>query len=127
MAQTKAAAIQAFFERFLPAYEETTVPQGAALPYLTYALVTDSFHADGSGDTSISVSLWYRGTTWKPCNAMAEKMSETLGFDGLVIPAADGYIWLKRGTPFAQNMSDPDDDQIRRKIINVTAEYLTKN
>jgi len=122
MAQTKAAAMQAFFERFLPAYEETTVPQGAALPYLTYALVTDSFHADGSGDTSISVSLWYSGTTWKPCNAMADKMSEALGFDGLVIPAADGYVWLKRG-----NMSDPDDDQIRRKIINVTAEYLTKN
>lgn len=32
---------------------------------------------------------------------------------------------LKRGSPFAQRMSDPNDDMIRRIYINITAEFLT--
>ena len=36
-----------------------------------------------------------------------------------------GAIWIKRGEPFAQNMGDQNDDMIRRKIINLSVEYLT--
>ena len=32
---------------------------------------------------------------------------------------------LKRGSPFAQRMSDPNDDMIRSIYINITVEFLT--
>lgn len=123
---TKAQAIHAFFSRFLPAYEETTVPAGdisAEMPYITYNLVTSSFDL---GDTSIDASLWYRSTSWKDINAKTEEISEAISYGGTLLPCDGGYIWLKRGNPFAQNMGDDADNMIRRKLLNVTAEYLTK-
>lgn len=123
---TKAQAIHAFFSRFLTAYEETTVPAGdiaAEMPYITYNLVTSSFDL---GDISIDASLWYRSTSWKDINAMTEKISAAIGYGGTLLPCDGGYIWLKRGSPFAQNMGDDTDNMIRRKLLNITAEYLTK-
>ena len=43
---TKAAAIYQFWNSFgLTAYEENTVPDDAAFPYITYQLVTPCFSA----------------------------------------------------------------------------------
>ena len=55
---TKAAAIYQFWSGFgLTAYEENTVPENAAFPYVTYQLVTDSFDRE----VAATASLWYRG------------------------------------------------------------------
>ena len=40
-------------------------------------------------------------------------------------PCDGGAVWLKRAEPFAQSMGDSNDDMIKRKIINISAEYLT--
>ena len=110
---------------FLPAYEETTVPSGdmsPEFPYLTYSLSTSSFD---EGEVPISVSLWYRGTSWSAANKKADEISEYIG-NAYPIKCNGGNIWIKRGTPFAQNMGDDSDDMIRRKLINLTVEYNTK-
>ena len=41
------------------------------------------------------------------------------------MPVDGGVLWLKRGTPFAQSMGDETDDLIKRKYLNITAEFLT--
>lgn len=124
---TKAAAIYQFWAGFgLNAYEETIVPTGddaPEFPYITYSLVTDSF---GGGEVALPGSLWYRSTSWVEINAKADEISEYLGLGGVVLSCDGGSIWLKPGQPFAQNMSDPSDEMIRRKYINLTAEYITK-
>lgn len=119
---TKAAAIYQFWSGFgLTAYEENTVPTDAAFPYITYQLVTDSFDRE----IPLTASLWYRIENWTGINAKTEEISQTISRGGKIIPCDDGAIWLKRGQPFAQSMGDESDDLIKRKYLNITAEFMT--
>ena len=119
---TKAAAIYQFWSGFgLTAYEENSVPDDAAFPYITYQLVTDGFDRE----ITLTASLWYRGESWTAINAKTEEISQKISRGGKIIACDGGAIWLKRGQPFAQSMGDESDDLIKRKYLNITAEYLT--
>ena len=56
--------------------------------------------------------------------SMLSGQPRILGVLSLVL-IVGGYIWLRRGSPFAQSMGDPDDNMIRRKLLSVNAMYLT--
>ena len=122
---TKAATIYEFWNSFeMPAYEENSVPTGEdapEFPYITYQLVTDSL----GNEVAMTVSLWYRGTSWVEANAKTEEISQRIGRKGAVLDCNGGKVWIKQGTPFAQNMGDESDNLIKRKYLNITAEYLT--
>ena len=122
---TKAATIYEFWNSFeMPAYEENSVPTGEdapKFPYITYQLVTDSL----GNEVAMTASLWYRGTSWVEANAKTEEISQRIGRKGAVLDCNGGKVWIKRGTPFAQNMGDESDNLIKRKYLNITAEYLT--
>ena len=119
---TKAAAIYQFWNSFgLTAYEENTVPTDADFPYITYQLVTDSFDRE----IPVTASLWYRSESWTGINAKTKEISQKISRGGKVIPCDSGAIWLKRGQPFAQSMGDESDDLIKRKYLNITAEFMT--
>ena len=119
---TKAAAIYQFWSSFgLTAYEENTVPTDVAFPYITYQLVTDSFDRE----IPLTASIWYRSESWAGINAKAEEISKKISRGGKIIPCDGGAIWLKRGQPFAQNMGDESDNLIKRKYLNITAEFMT--
>ena len=119
---TKAAAIYQFWSSFgLTAYEENTVPEDTVFPYITYQLVTDSFDRE----VAATASLWYRSESWTAINAKTEEISAHIGLGGKIIKCDGGYIWIKRGQPFAQNMGDEKDDLIKRKYINVIYEFMT--
>ena len=119
---TKAAAIYQFWNSFgLTAYEENTVPDDAKFPYITYQLVTDSFDRE----VAVTASLWYRSESWTDINAKTDEISQEISRGGKIIACDGGAIWLKRGQPFAQNMRDESDDLIKRKYLNITAEFMT--
>ena len=119
---TKAAAIYQFWSGFgLTAYEENTVPTDASFPYVTYQLVTDSFDRE----VAATASLWYRDESWTAINAKTEEISQKISRGGKIIACDGGVIWLKRGQPFAQSMGDESDDLIKRKYLNITAEFMT--
>lgn len=119
---TKAAAIYQFWNNFgLTAYEENSVPTDAAFPYITYQLVTDSFDRE----IPFTASLWYRSESWAGINAKTEEISQKISRGGKIVPCSGGAIWLKRGQPFAQNMGDESDNLIKRKYLNITAEFMT--
>ena len=122
---TKEAALYNFWSMFgLPAYEENSVPSGedgAEFPYITYQVVTDSF----GNDVAMAGSVWYRSTSWKEANAKAQEISNVLGSGGVTLACDGGIIWLRRGVPFAQNMGDESDNLIKRKYLNITAEFMT--
>lgn len=127
---TKDKALYAFFSGFgLPAYPDNAVlnengEEDVELPYLTYTPVFDAW---GGEPVSLTVNLWYRTESETIPNAKAQELSDAIGMGGKVIPCNEGYIWLKRGSPWCQNMADEVDPAIKRRYINVTAEYLTKN
>ena len=119
---TKAAAIYQFWSSFgLTAYEEHSVPDDAAFPYITYQLVTDSFDRE----VPVTASIWYRSESWTAINAKTEEISQKISRGGKIVSCDGGAIWLKRGQPFAQNMRDESDDLIKRKYLNITAEFIT--
>lgn len=117
----KAQAIHSFWSSFgLPAYDENSVPDNAVMPYITYSLVTDSLEYI----VLLTGSLWYRDTSWEDITLKAMEISAYL-MTGPVIPLDErGYVYLYRGTPFAQRMGD-EDDMIKRIYFNVNCEYLT--
>ena len=119
---TKAAAIYQFWNSFgLTAYDENTVQTDADFPYITYQFVTDSFDRE----ILLSASLWYRSESWTEINAKTEEISQKISRGGKIIACDGGAVWLKRGQPFAQNMGDESDDLIKRKYLNITAEFMT--
>ncbi len=121
---TKAGAIYDFWNSFgLTTYEENTVPTDAKFPYITYQLVTDSF----GREVQMTASIWYRNSSWLEANAKVEDISSAIGMGGVRLNFDNGAIWLKRGSPFAQNMGDDSDNLIKRKYLNLSAEYISEN
>lgn len=119
----KEQAIYNFWSGFgLMAYDETIVPDSAQMPRITYSVAT------GSLDEVISMtaSLWYRSTSWAAITKLKNQIAEYIGVGGKVIPIEGGYMWVVRGAPFAQRMSD-EDGQVRRIYLQVQAEFLTAN
>ena len=122
---TKAAALYQFFSSFdMPAYTSTSVPEDAIFPYLTYELITSTWEA---GEVSLTVNLWFYTESEKIPNTKADEISRAIGLGGKILPCDGGYIWLKRGSPWCQSLSDETSPTIKRRYINVTAEYLTEN
>ena len=121
---TKGDALQSFFNSIMPSYAESSVPDNATLPYLTYELITSSWNG---GEVGLTVNMWFRTASEKEPNAAVDKLSNAIGLGGVQLPCDDGVIWLKRGSPWAQSLTDETDKTIKRRYINVTAEYLTLN
>lgn len=106
----------------LPVYAQTSVPDDAAYPYATVELSIGDFW---SGEVSIPVSLWYRGDGEAEPNAGARTLAKMVGRGGKVIPCDDGAVWLRLGDPAIQSLGDSTDDKIKRRYINLTAEFMT--
>lgn len=125
---TKAATIHSFYSSFgIGAYEENaiyTITPAPSFPYLTYELVTDSF---SDSKIPLSISLWYRSSSWVEANAKAEEISSVIGQGGVILNCDGGHIWITRNSPFAQRMGDDMDYMIKRIIINLSAEFWTEN
>lgn len=120
----KFQAIHTFWSSFgLDAYDENTVPAGddkPELPYITYDVVIGDF----GGFTAMSASLWYYGTSWSQITTKLSEIEARLGRGGVILPTDNGAIWIAKGSPFAQRMSD-ENDMIRRIFMNISAEYIT--
>lgn len=119
---TPAAAVYDFMAGFgIPAYAATSVHDDADFPYITYELSVDDFWG---GEVALAMDIWYRGDSEAEPNAKAREVSKAL-IGCKCIPCDGGGIVLKKGSPFCQNMGDPADDKIKRRHINVTAEFIT--
>ncbi len=119
----KEQAIHDFWKSFgLPAYDESDVPDGAELPYITYSVATSSL----GNVVSMTASLWYYSNSWKDITLKKDEISEAIGIGGKVIDIDNGYVWIQRGSAFAQRVSDPNRE-IRRYYLQTEVEFLTEN
>lgn len=121
---TKNKALYAWFNEFMPFYRASSVPDDVEFPYGTYEYVESAF--DG-GENGMTVNLWFETEKEAEPDTKAQELSERIGYGGTIIPCDGGYIWLKRGSPFCQSVVDTTNINIKRRYINVTAEYLTLN
>lgn len=118
---TKGAALQQFFSQFLTAYTATSVPEDVIFPYLTYDAVFDAW---GGEPVSLTVNLWFYTESEAVPNAKADEISKALE-GGAVLDMGNGeYIVLHRGSPWCQALRDETNNNVKRRYLNVTANYL---
>ena len=121
----KAQAIHWFWSRFgLPAYDENTVDDDAEMPYITYSVVT----GDIEDVVLLSASIWYRSTSWAEITHKANEISHYLtNMSPPAVKIDGGRAYFTKGLPFAQRMSDENDEFVRRIYLQVDAEFLTNS
>lgn len=106
----------------IPAYDASSVPDGddrPDFPYITYQGMDGMFDSDAS----VYVSIWTRSSSWIQANELSNTVYQRLKNGGTVIPYDGGIIWVTAGEPFSQNIGDPNDDLVRRKLLNVTLHF----
>ena len=115
-------ALHAFWSSFdLPAYDQNSVPDNAVMPYITY----EAFASGFEDPITISASIWYRSSSWEDISKKADKVFERLE-NYVLQPSDDGYLFIVKGSPFAQRLSEPNDEMVRRIYINIMVEFLMK-
>ena len=120
---TKEQALHKFFNQFgITGYRNTSVPDGAALPYLTYTCPVSSIMED---PVSITVHTYHYTESEAEPDAVAEAIRKAIGLGGVLVNCDGGAIWLKWGAPWCQSLTDDTDKTIKRRYINITAEFLT--
>ena len=120
----KEQAIQQFWSSFgLTAYDSNTIPTGKDKPkppYITYDVITDSLGTP----VALSGSIWYHSTKWDEITAKKDEIAAEIGYGHKIIKIDGGYLYITKGSPFAQRAPD-EDDSIRRIYINLMVEFLT--
>lgn len=118
---TPEAAVYTFLSSFgLPAYAETSVPDQATFPYITYSLVIpDLFES-----SNMQVNVWYRTDSEAVPNAKVREIGEAVQQRALVPLACDGgVVLIGRGSPWAQSLSiEGEDSKVKRRLLNFTVE-----
>lgn len=121
---TKNKALYAWFNEFMPFYRASSVPEDVIFPYGTYEYVSGAW---GDGEVGMAVNLWFYSASEAEADKKEMELSAKIGMGGILIPCDDGVIWLKRGSPWSQSLVYTDEPNIKRRYINVSAEFLTLN
>ena len=120
---TKEQALHKFFNQFgIDGYRNTSVPDGAVLPYLTYTCPVSSIMED---PVSITVHTYHYTESEAIPDKLAEDIRNAIGLGGVMLNCDGGAIWLKWGAPWCQSIFDDTDKTLKRRYINITAEFLT--
>ena len=120
----KGQALYNFWSKFgLPAYEENTVPENSGDRYITYSVQ----FGDLDDVLNLYGNIWdYTSHSWEFVDKKAQEIAEYLERKYPISYGIDnGRLYIAKGTPFAQHMSDPNSDLVRRVYINIQAEFLT--
>lgn len=116
-----AIALYQFFSGFgIDAYVEYSVPDEAALPYITYQLV----EPDWRDSATFYARVWYRSTSYTAINTKVDEIRAAIG-EGVSLPTDSGAIYLFKGTPFAQNMPMEGDDTLKVVYLNFIIHAIT--
>ena len=123
----------------VPAYEEHSVPDDAPFPRITYQASSSVFESP----VPITASVWTKSTSWAQADSIADLIELYILNQGRSIqmpkgegtitvnipvckPIDNGYMRIFIGdTTFAQKMDDPNDNQIKRTILNVNFEFMS--
>ena len=120
---TKEQALHSFFNKFgITGYRNTSVPDDVIFPFLTYDTPISSWEED---PVSITLNLYFYTESEADPDAKAEEIRKAIGMGGVLLNCDGGAIWLKWGVPWCQSLVDETNRNIKRRYINITAEYFT--
>ena len=101
-----------FFSQFGKAYIETSVPESAEFPYITYKCGSE----DWNNKSLISCSIYSKSSSYLELSEIAEKILDSAR-DGAIINVDGGYLCIYLGEPEFQIVPNTDYN-IRQGYIN---------
>ena len=101
-----------FFSQFGTAYIETSVPESAEFPYITYKCGSE----DWNNKALISCSIYSKSSSYLELSEIAEKILDSAR-DGAIINVNGGYLCIYLGEPEFQIVPNTNYD-IRQGYIN---------
>ena len=101
-----------FFSQFGTAYIETSVPESAEFPYITYKCGSE----DWKNKALISCSIYSKSSSYLELSEIAEKILDSAR-DGAIINIDGGYLCIYLGEPEFQIVPNADYN-IRQGYIN---------
>lgn len=117
---TREAAIYNFLNSFgIPAYAAASTPENAAMPYLTYDLAIGDF----LNDVNMNANLWYYTQSEAEPNAKIRDIEKALGTGGKMLTYDGGAVWIKKGNPWCQSVTD-EDIAVKRRYLNFELSYM---
>ncbi len=132
----KQQAYKTFWNGFgVLAFEENSVPDdsvfealissGAATakyPYIAYQVLID----DIGGTLFPTAAIYDRSSSWERSDTLSNTISASI--EGMnAIELDEGYMYITKGTPFAQHQLEDRDLSIRVVRLNLGVEFFTKN
>ena len=107
----------------IPAYQEDSVPDRKDLtyPYITYEAVTGCFESV----IPVSASIWSRAESWTEADNLSDEIEQYIKRMGCPVIDGGRYRVIIPNGRFSHSMGDPEDDQIKRKLLNVEFEFMT--
>lgn len=132
----KQQAYNSFWSSFgVLAFEENSVPDDASInamikaglasskyPYITYQVITD----DINSSVFPTASIWDRNTSWERADLLCNRISQSIK-NMSIIRLDDGGMFITKGSPFSQHMSEEGNSSIRRIVLNLGIEFFTDN
>lgn len=115
---TQAKELSKFFNQFETAYVEDNVPVGSSFPYITYSIASPNF----ASQENTVVRVYSKGTSLVKIFEIADKISETITDNGIVINSEEGAIYFTKGSPFCQFLAE--DDDVKSLYINLTTQVI---
>ena len=113
--------IHSFWSSFgIPAYDESSVPDNAVMPYITYSASISSFEKP----IPLTASIWYNSTSWEDASKKSEEIERRLSSYAIIGMGDGEYLFLTQGDLFAQRAYS-EDDRVKRIYLNVMAEYFS--
>lgn len=117
---TREARLYNLFSSFgIDAFVSTNTPEPLTFPCLVYENNAGYFN---DGYVDIVVSLWYRTDNEAIVNAKVNEIADAITGGGIVLKYDNGSMWVRRGTPFCNSLTDNTDQTIKHKVINLTIE-----
>lgn len=121
---TKDRALFEWFQQFgMPFYPVTALPPAndITFPYGTYEPVF-SYNGDITYPT---VNIYFLTESEVIPNEKAAEIGKVIGMGGTLVKCDEGLMWIKRGSPFVQGINDPDNSNIKRRLISIAIEFIT--
>lgn len=100
-------------------YVEYNVPKNVAFPYATFNLpFSNSFASD-----ALNVIIRSNDNLLTSCVKLVDKLGADIGEGKRLKVGENGYIVLRKGTPFAQYINEETDDNINSFYVNLEVEF----
>lgn len=117
---TKSQALYEFFSSFGIDCFPNTAPETAKFPFLTYETTMGNA---GDDAVNIACNVFYYTESETAPNAKVEEIANKISLGGKVIHCDDGAIWIQRGQPWCNTITEADRN-IKRKQLNISLIFM---